>query len=434
MTAGTPPAPTALARRWATGWGHVVFLILSLLSGCVAITLVTLVITGVALIPIALMGLLLLIPSLWVAEEMGRWERLRVRAFTGVRIDPPEGEAHSGWRRLVLSPRRWRATAFWALHSMWGLLCGAAILLLTAQSLLLLALPLIDRLLPQAGIFNPGVRIWWLLRADSTPTLVALWIGSAVVLVCLPWLARLLTAVDIHLARWLIGADPQARLQTLTDRVDTLTQTRQESVDSVEAERRRIERDLHDGPQQRLVSIAMGLGMAREALARDPQAAAELLDAAHASSKEAIVEMRQVARGITPPILTDRGLDAALSALATRCPVPVRLSVAQIGRLDPTLEAIAYFCVSEALTNVAKHAQAGSAAVEVSTAASLVGTRDLVVAVSDDGIGGAHPSGGLTGLRQRLAAVDGHLDLRSPPGGGTTLTFTLPLRSTRSTS
>ena len=252
-----------------------------------------------------------------------------------------------------------------------------------------------------------------------------------------PWLARGLASVDVALARWLVGADQEAELRAMSARVETLTTTRTETLDSVEAERRRIERDLHDGPQQRLVSIAMNLGLAKDALERDPadaRAAAmvrDLLDEAHSSSKEAITEMRQVARGIVPPILTDRGLDAAVSALAARHPVPVSVTSRLPGpRLDPTVEAVAYFCVSEALTNVAKHARASRVSVDLGTAHGLDGEL-LAVTVTDDGQGGAVIGGGsgLTGLRQRVAAVDGQVHVHSPVGHGTTVAITLPLRT-----
>jgi signal transduction histidine kinase len=176
-----------------------------------------------------------------------------------------------------------------------------------------------------------------------------------------------------------------------------------------------------------LVAIAMDVGMARERLTTDPDGARDLLDKAHVAAKEAMTEMRHVARGIAPPVLTDRGLDAALSALAVRSPVPVEVTVHLERRPTPTVEAIAYFCVSEALTNVAKHARASRARVEVTGRDGV-----LTVRVADDGRGGADGSDaagtGLQGLRDRVRAVDGSLAVSSPPGGPTVLTATLPDR------
>ena len=189
-------------------------------------------------------------------------------------------------------------------------------------------------------------------------------------------------------------------------------------VDAAEAERRRIERDLHDGAQQRLVALAMDLGMAKEKLASDPEAAAALLDEAHAESKQALVELRDLARGIHPAVLTDRGLGPALSAVAARCPVPVAVSVDIGERPDTTIEGIAYFVVSEALTNVARHSGATRASVSVTRR----GDR-LVIDVSDNGHGGADPElgTGIAGLRARVEGVDGWLFVSSPPGGPTSL-------------
>jgi signal transduction histidine kinase len=191
-------------------------------------------------------------------------------------------------------------------------------------------------------------------------------------------------------------------------------------VAAADAERRRIERDLHDGAQQRLVALAMTLGRAKAT--EDPLAARELLDAAHRESKAALAELRSLARGIHPAVLTDRGLDAALSALAARCPVPVAVAVDLPRRAAPAVEAIAYFVVAEALTNVAKHSHASRASLCVA-----IEGGELAIEVSDDGRGGARPDGGgLTGLRDRVRAVDGTLLLVSPEGEGTTLRVELP--------
>jgi signal transduction histidine kinase len=396
------------------------------LVAIVGLTVAILVLSGVATLVGALVGLLILIPSLWLAEQMGRLERHRIEALLDVRIDPPTAVTDGpSWRRLVLDRQRWRCAAYFALQSMWGLTVGVVVTVVLASLVLYLVVPLVPGLVP-----GDGLRLAWFWTVAPGAGVWLVW-GVAVVLgIAAPLVAPLLTSLDVHLARWLLGDDPQRRIAELSAKVDTLVESREATVDSVEAERRRIERDLHDGPQQRLVAIAMDLGMAREALAKDPETARALLDQAHSASKEAIVEIRHVARGIAPPILTDRGLDAAVSALAARAPVPVRVEVADVGRLDPTIEAIAYFCVSEALTNVAKHSGATSALVSV--------RRDdagLEATISDDGVGGADPmeGTGLTGLRQRVTAVGGSLIVESPIGGPTVIRAVLPDRRGRVT-
>lgn len=421
-----PLARTSLPRRWLAGWGSVLLLLTSTVTSLGAMILVILVISAALLISAGGLGVLLLVPLVWLCGVIGHAERHRIVALTGRRVYPPPRRQQPLWRRLLLDEHSWRSTAYLALHSLWGLVTGWFTLLLLTQALMVLVAPALGGLLPEDGF-----RIFGLLRIDGAPATATAWAVSLIVVILMPLLAHLLTSVDVMLARWLLGRDERKVVEHLSARVDSLTDSRREAVDSVEAERRRIERDLHDGPQQRLVSIAMTLGMAQQAIHTDPQAAAGLVDEAHRSAKEAIVEMRHVARGIVPPILADRGLEAALPALAARSAVPVSVDVRGVGRLDPTTEAIAYFVVSEALTNVAKHSGAEHAEVTVS--------RDeerLHTVVIDDGHGGADPSRGtgLTGLRQRVTAVDGSLEVESPPGGPTRLTAILPLRTGRSLS
>jgi signal transduction histidine kinase len=205
--------------------------------------------------------------------------------------------------------------------------------------------------------------------------------------------------------------------------VQELRASRVRIVDSADAARRRIERDLHDGAQQQLVALALTLRTARSRLERDPAAAAELLDAAAQDLDAAIRELRELARGIHPAVLTDRGLGAALDALAQRMPLPVEIAPVPPDRLPDPVEAAAYFVVAEAITNVARYARASHARVAV--------TRDgarVVVEVADDGVGGADPAAGsgLRGLADRVAALDGRLDVLSPPGGGTTVRAVIP--------
>jgi signal transduction histidine kinase len=205
--------------------------------------------------------------------------------------------------------------------------------------------------------------------------------------------------------------------------VQELRASRVRIVESADAARRRIERDLHDGAQQQLVSLALALRAARSRLERDPKEAGALIDAAAADLDAAIRELRELARGIHPAVLSDRGLGAALDALAQRTPLPVELERVPAERLPESVEAAAYFVVAEAITNVVRYARATHARVAV--------VRDgdrIVVEVADDGVGGADPADGtgLRGLADRVAVLDGTLDVESVPGRGTTLRAVIP--------
>jgi signal transduction histidine kinase len=251
------------------------------------------------------------------------------------------------------------------------------------------------------------------------PVDVCLTAAGIALLVAAPWLTAAVGALDAGAARALLGT---SRVEELEHRVERLAQTRAGVVDAADAERRRLERDLHDGTQQRLVSLAMRLGMAR-AERPDAAQAHQVIAEAHEETKAALAELRQLVRGLHPAVLEDRGLDAALSGVAARLPIPVRLTVDVPRRPSPTIEAVAYFVVSEGLTNIAKHAQASQAEVFVQRAQDR-----LHIIVSDDGVGGADPARGtgLAGLAKRAASVDGTLDIASPPGGPTLLTVDLP--------
>ena len=214
---------------------------------------------------------------------------------------------------------------------------------------------------------------------------------------------------------------PWIREQHLAERVDVLTRTRKGALDAQAAELRRIERDLHDGAQARLVALTMRLGRAEERVTDQPELAA-LLRGAREDAGLAIAELRDLARGIAPPILADRGLAAAIEALGRRSAIPVTVDADPDERPLPVVETAAYFVVAESLTNVAKHGGGASARVRVAREAD-----DLVVEIADDGPGGADPDGGgLTGLRHRVEALDGTLTVTSPPGGGTTIRAELP--------
>ncbi|MFF2541629.1 sensor histidine kinase [Kitasatospora sp. NPDC058063] len=286
---------------------------------------------------------------------------------------------------------------------------------------------LTDLLNWRSALYNVLMLPWGVLSfALTLISVIALW-------PVLPWVVRGLAAVDRILIESLLF--PGA----LAERVRELEDDRGTVVDTAAADLRRIERDLHDGAQARLVALAMDLGMAKERLREvesedDMAAATRMVDNAHGEVKLALQELRDLARGIHPAVLTDRGLDAALSSVAARCTVPggVRVNVDLTGpdgqpeRPDSAVEGIAYFTVSELLTNVSKHAGARSASVEVWRS-----EHQLMVLVQDDGKGGAapYPGSGLAGLAERIRAVDGVFLVESPEGGPTTVTVELPWRT-----
>ncbi|MGW2716860.1 sensor histidine kinase [Streptomyces sp. NPDC001492] len=255
-------------------------------------------------------------------------------------------------------------------------------------------------------------------------TFVAVAIG-AVTLLAAPWVTRGIVAVDRWLVRALLGPGE------LAQRVRNLEETRALAVDDSAALLRRLERDLHDGAQVRLVALAMSLDMAREGLGAegeqvaDPARLRRLIETAHTNAVEALGELRDLARGIHPPVLDD-GLPDALTTLAARSTVPVELAVDVPQRPTPAIETIAYFCAAELLTNLIKHSGARRAVLRVTQQEGL-----MRLCVTDDGRGGAQPGGGsgLTGLLQRVRTVDGTLHVSSPQGGPTAVTVVLPLHA-----
>ncbi|MGW4475624.1 histidine kinase [Nonomuraea sp. NPDC004354] len=258
---------------------------------------------------------------------------------------------------------------------------------------------------------------WLAGRLDAGPVADAL--GTLATLVWLAACAYLVTLMAVAqgaLARSMLTAPAEARMIELT-------RSRARLVDAFEAERRRIERDLHDGTQHQLTAVLMQLGLARLDVGTDADRAAQAIDLAYGHAQAALDELRRVVRGMHPSALADRGLAVAVTELARHCPVPVTLDLDLPVRPPPGVEAAAYFCVSEALTNVIKHSGARQAAVS----ATLSDGR-LVVEVSDDGAGSADPAAGsgISGLADRVGVLDGTLSLSSPPGGPTTLRVCIP--------
>ncbi|HET6988244.1 MAG TPA: histidine kinase [Kribbella sp.] len=273
-----------------------------------------------------------------------------------------------------------------------------------------------------------------LMGVDVDSWFKALTLGPlqvAVSLCFLGWVAPAVARGHARAVRRLL-APSEAQLDTarLQQRVEELTKSRAGAVDSHGAELRRIERDLHDGTQAQLVSLAMRIGIAKQTMADDPEKAAKLLDDARDGAEQAMNELRGVLRTMYPPILADRGLAGAISALCARCPLPVELRLGELGQVPAPVEAAAYFVVAESLTNVTKHSAAGHVDVLMERRG-----EELYLAITDDGIGGARINeqsdllgrgSGLHGMLHRVQAIDGQMELQSPIGGPTTIEVILP--------
>jgi signal transduction histidine kinase len=317
-------------------------------------------------------------------------------------------------RQRIGDPATWRDLGYLALLCTAGLIMAVIVLAMWGAVCAALAYPFVRGTMPD--------QAWFVRQGDLlTAGVVA---GGVIV----GALALLTTSAAAHgwaaLARRLLAPDAEA---LLAQRVSTLEETRAGVVESADATLRRIERDLHDGAQHRLAYIAMTLSRAQDKLEEDPKGAAELLDGAHGESKKAMKELRDLVRGIHPSVLTDRGLDAAVSGLGERCPVPCAIRVELRDRRPPAaVETAAYFVVAESLTNVARHSGATRATVEIRWDGD-----QLLVTIADDGRGGASraPGSGLEGLSQRVEALDGRLTVSSPEGGPTTIRAELPCAS-----
>ncbi|AUG77133.1 Putative two-component system sensor kinase [Kitasatospora sp. MMS16-BH015] len=338
-------------------------------------------------------------------------QRSRLRAVRGVEV-PGRLPPGAGWVPRLRAGFTWRQATYHLVLAPLLALSGAVLLAGLGAGLVMVTIYAWVPLMPVGSALRTG-RSW---ATDD----VLVTVGGLVLLVAVPLLIRRLAQLDELLARVLLGPN---RAELLARRVEDLAESRAGVVDAADAERRRIERDLHDGAQQRLVSLAMNLGLARRTLKDVPPEVMQVIVEAHEEAQAAIAELRDLVRGLHPVVLEDRGLDAALSGIAARSPVPVRLTADLPDRMAPTIEAVAYFTVSEALANVAKHARAS----RVDLSLRQKGGR-LRIVLTDDGVGGADPTRGtgLTGLRKRAASVDGTLAISSPLGGPTIITVELP--------
>jgi signal transduction histidine kinase len=410
--------PVISARTWLA----VIHLFAGLVVGVVAFGVVLAgLVTGVATLVVFLSGLLVLAATFGLAGLIARFERARFALLLGVDIPaaPPPPEP-VWWRRVVLRPLRsaanWRRVCYALIRFPLSVVQVSLLSIVWSLGPVLLALPLYNSALPGGGAHLAGY-----LAHGAGPMAVSV-LAGLLVLLAAPQVTRGLAIVDAAVGGLLLGSAGRAEL---TARIGELETSRARVMDAAQAERMRIERDLHDGAQQRLVSLAMELGRAKAKFSSDPEAAAAIVGQAHEQAKEALAELRNLVRGVHPPVLSDRGLDAALSGLAALSPVPVTVRVDLPVRPPATVEAIAYFVVAEALTNIAKHAHASHAEVTVSRSGD-----QLALVIRDDGVGGADPAGqGLSGLAARVAGVDGRLWVTSPAGGPTSVEVVLPCGS-----
>ncbi|MCJ0870007.1 sensor domain-containing protein [Streptomyces sp. AP-93] len=382
---GAPPPVRAALD--AVTWKEIAYLLSNLPAALIGFVYTVVMVATAGGLSVTAIGLPLFACGLFMSRQLGRLERARARDLLGVRVDEPTpmpGPGRSGgffpwlWASLK-DPVAWRTVLFELIRLPWAVLTFSVAL--------------------------TGLFVLWPV---------------------LPWVVRGLANVDRAMVRGLLSPSDE-----LERRIAELESDRGVVVDTAAADLRRIERDLHDGAQARLVALAMGLGLAKEKLLEDPEGAAAMVDEAHGEVKIALQELRDLARGIHPAVLTDRGLDAALSSVASRCLVPVKVAVDLPARPAEAIEGIAYFVVSELLQNVSKHAGPGARCAEVEvwrTGGSADGR--LLIRVSDDGRGGANAlaGSGLAGLGVRLDAVDGVLVVESPVGAGTVVTAELPWR------
>ena len=400
-------------------YGRIGYLLVALPLGIIEFTfLVTAISVGVGT-AITLVGIPILIGTIYAWRWLAQLERRLIGALTGVQIPSPyrPDPTGAGWSRKVYArladPATWKDLVFLLLQLPLGIVAFAAAAVVLGCAASWLAAPAYYWAVPD------GVDLG-LFQVDTLPGALALVpLGALLAFVGIPALG-LLGRYYGELGALLLGsnADPE-----LTAQVSELEGARSRIIAAADAERRRIERDLHDGAQQRLVALSLTLRMAESRAQKDPEAQ-ELIRSAGEEAGLALKELRDLARGIHPAILTNRGLAAALDDLAGRATVPVEVIESPRERLPDQVEAAAYFVVSECLANVGKHAQASSATMSVRAQ-----DGQLLVEVRDDGTGGADVENGhgIQGLEDRVGALGGTLAVESPPGAGTRVLATIPL-------
>ncbi|MET8340334.1 sensor domain-containing protein [Streptosporangium canum] len=405
-------------------WRDVRYLLVVLPTAIATLVFLPLLAAGLVSTGVGGLGLVVVPRMMTALRRWAEWHRRRAASLLGVMISEREARLPKGlraqWRQVMDDPE-YRRDLRWMLRNIaTGIPAGLAALTVIGL------------------VVNPVVEapLWWLFPAEDPLRLFvvvpvtgwagAFWLGAAQVAVAVPltwWAVPRLARLH---ARGCLSALEPSPAEQLAERVGELTESRAGVLDAHGAELRRIERDLHDGTQARLVAIALRLGVAREALPEDAGLLTQLLKEAHEGTEEAMAELREVIRTMYPPILADRGLPGALAAVAARAGIPVEVTLADLGHIPAAVEAAAYFIVAESVTNITKHSGAARATVRLTR-------RDdtLVIEITDDGRGGIDESRGtgVTGIRKRTAAFDGVVRVYSPVGGPTTITVELPCAS-----
>ena len=402
-------------------WLEIINLVASLLLGaCFFCAVVVGLILSALFFWVIGVGVALFAATLRLAVRMAVIDRNRIEHLTGRHITPLELPVVPRGLTLRERQRTW-ATAVSVRRLIAYQLVRPFVVAAAIFAIVTWTWFIVDLLMWATGSGSARLLAWDLHFATlgAVGTFLVVLAGVAAILLW-PSVVRAGSDVDGAVAKNLLGPSTAGELSL---EVQRLGEARELALDVAETERRRIERDLHDGIQPRLVSLSIQLGLAKTRVDRDPTSAKELLEQAHDEVKTALHDLRGLVRGIHPSVLDERGLDAALSSLVAGCPIPFRVDVRLVHRPDHTREGIAYFVTAEAINNVTKHSGATSASVLITDASGV-----LRVIVKDDGHGGAHfeTDGGLAGLRDRVSAVGGELSVTSPAGGPTRVEAVIP--------
>lgn len=391
----------------------------------ISIVLLVLTLVGVGTLPVTV-GVLILTLVVPATRRLANLYRRQAAIILGEPVPAPyrDGEPDNWPARLwfrARDPQSWRDVLWLLCVSTGGLALSTASAALFLSVPWYLIQPFLVWVTPE-GTFDTNYGI---VEVNSVATSFYQY-GLAVLAAVLWWYgAPRLMRLHALIERGLLGPTKPARVRMLEQRVTELAESRSEAVDVQAAELRRIERDLHDGAQARIVSSGMTLGMALELLDTDPDAAKGMLREAHSTTLDALQDLRLVVRGIHPPVLSDRGLVGAVQALAIQMPIPVHVTTTLPGRPPAPVESAVYFAVAECLANIGKHADASTASIAIDYSSD---EQALHVIVADDGDGGAtiDPDGGLAGIERRLDVFDGTLAISSPAGGPTEVAMMVP--------